>query len=483
LRSDLRMIQDMPRHFKPYNIDQLLLLPPNLREWLPNDHLSLYLAELLNAMDLSAIWESYQRKDSRGRDGYHPLMMVRLIVYGYSIGVTSSRKIEKATYEDVAFRVLSADLHPDHDTIANFRSEHLYALAGLFAQVLKLCSRAGLVKLGHVSIDGTKIAANASKHKSMTYSRMVDEEERLRVIAEQLLTDAARVDAEEDARYGKGVRGDELPPDLRDPTTRRQKIREAVAALEQEAREAAAAKAEQAQMDEQQRTQNGKKSGKNSPAQPPVEEKSEEAKPDPKAQRNFTDPDSRIMPNSVHKGSFLQGYNAQIAVDDTAQIIVATVVTQCANDVRQLIPVAEEMLDNVGKLPDVITADAGYFSQENVEDVLFRNTLLLVPPVRIKHRADMTESLKKSTATRNRSAAAAAMREKLAMEENRALYKRRKAIVEPVFGQIKEVRGFRRFALRGFQKVTAEFDLIALTHNLLKLFRHQKSLRNTLCPA
>ena len=477
------MIQDMSRHFKPYNIDQLLLLPPNLREWLPNDHLSLYLAELLNAMDLSAIWESYERKDSRGRDGYHPMMMVRLIVYGYSIGVTSSRKIEKATYEDVAFRVLSADLHPDHDTIANFRNEHLQALAGLFAQVLHLCRRAGLVKLGHVSIDGTKIAANASKHKSMTYSRMVEEEERLRVIAEQLIADAARVDAEEDARYGKGVRGDELPPELRDPTTRRQKIREAVAALEQEAREAAAAKDEQAKIDEQQRAQNGKKSGKESPSQPPVDTKSEGAKPDPKAQRNFTDPDSRIMPNSAQKGSFLQGYNAQIAVDDTAQIIVATAVTQCANDVRQLIPVAQEIIDNVGKLPAVITADAGYFSAKNIEDVLFRDTILLVPPVRIKHREDMAQSLQKSTATRNRGTAAAAMREKLTTNENRELYKRRKAIVEPVFGQIKEVRGFRRFSMRGFEKVSAEFDLIALTHNLLKLFRHQKSLRNTPCPA
>src|SRR5437588_1271985 len=264
-------------------------------------------------------------------------MMVRLLLYGYCRGVVSSRRIERATYEDVAFRYLAADEHPDHDTIADFRKEHLAHLSQLFVQVLRLCQQAGLVKLGHVALDGTKVKANASKHKAMSYERMGEAEKKLEAEVKVLLQEAARVDAEEDGKYGKGRRGDELPAELARRETRRAKIREAQAALEREARERA--EEEQARVAarlkerEQQEAQRGRKFG----GRPPEAPDPEQAKPEPQAQRNFTDPDSRIMKDGATK-EFVQAYNAQAAVDSHAQVSVAAEVTQDANDKKQLAP-------------------------------------------------------------------------------------------------------------------------------------------------
>src|SRR5207245_1503383 len=229
----------MGKQFRDCNLDQLLLLPASLHDWLPEGHLARFVAEVVETLDLSAIYAKYEEGDGRGLAAYDPRMMVRLLIYGYCRGVASSRRIERATYEDVAFRYLAADQHPDHDTIADFRRAHLAALAQLFVQVLRLCQQAGLVKLGHVALDGTKVKANASKHKAMSYARMGEAEKKLEAEVKALLAEAARVDAEEDGKYGKGKRGDELPAELRRRETRRAKIREAKAALERQAREQA----------------------------------------------------------------------------------------------------------------------------------------------------------------------------------------------------------------------------------------------------
>ena len=461
----------MANNYLPYDVDQRLLLAPDMRAWLPEEHLALLVLDVVSELDLSAITRVYDAKDTRGRAGYHPVMMVGLLVYAYCVGKPSSRRIERATYEEVAFRVLAGDQHPDHDCIAEFRKQHLQALAGLFVQVLRLCQEAGLVRLGHVAIDGTKVKANASKHKAMSYERMAEAENKLEEQVAQLLAQAERVDAQQDEEHGRGKRGDELPAELKRREERLRKIREAKAALEREAKEKVEAKAAEAQHKLEERARLEAQTG-SKPSGPTAKiPDPEQAQPEPKAQRNFTDPESRIMPDGANKGSFVQGYNAQVAVDAEAQVIVASRVTQAPNDVQQLVPMADAIRQNVGQLPATTSADAGYFSAHNVEDPALAGTNLLVPPDRQKHATEPSAPAPCAGAS-----AAQRMRHKLASAESRELYKRRKAIVEPVFGQIKEARGFRRFLLRGLQAVRAEFDLITLTHNLLKLFRSQRGL-------
>jgi transposase len=463
----------MAKGFLPYTLDQRLLLPPDIRAWLPEGHLASFISDVVDTMDMSPILRASAKTDDRGRAGYHPVMMVKLLVYAYCVGKPSSRKIERATYEDVAFRVLSGDQHPDHDSIADFRKRHLARLAGLFVQVLQLCQKAGLVKLGHVAIDGTKIQANASKHKAMSYGRMGDAEAKLLEEVQRLLAESERVDAEEDAEYGKGKRGDELPKELARRESRLKKIREAKAALEAEAKERAEAEAAEAQAKVEERARHEAETGKKIGGKAPEVHDPAQAKPDAKAQRNFTDPESRIMPDGGHKGAFVQGYNAQIAVDATAQIIVAFDVTQQSNDKKQLVPMATLVIAALGQLAEVTSADAGYFSEAAVDDPALASTHLLVPPDRQKHGATPAEP----TAPPGPEAfAKEQMRHKLDAATGRALYRMRKAIVEPVFGQIKEARSFRRFHLRGLASVRAEFALIALTHNLLKLFRSGRAL-------
>jgi transposase len=458
-------LRPMARNYRPYTLDQRLLLPPDMRAWLPEGHLALFIVDVVSELDLSAIERVYEAKDDRGRAGFDPRMMVALLLYAYCVGKPSSRRIERATYEDVAFRVVSGDQHPDHDCIATFRKEHLTALAALFVQVLTLCRQAGLVKLGHIAIDGTKVKANASKHKAMSYERMGETEKRLEKEVAELLERAEQADAEEDAEYDKGQRGDELPKELARRESRLAKIREAKAALEAEARAKAQAeaRAKQAKAEDQQVDAEQAPAPQQPEKQPP---EPQEVKPAPKAQRNFTDPESRIMPDGANKGAFVQGYNAQIAVDAEAQIIVAIDVVQAANDARQLVPMAEAIVANVGELAETTSADAGYFSKDNVEHSALAATNLLVPPSRQKHGQELAHGSDAPSAS-----PADRMRHKLASAEGRALYKMRKAIVEPVFGQIKAVRGLRQFLMRGLAAARGEFALMALTHNLLKLFR------------
>jgi transposase len=465
----------MTKSFRSDDLDQSLLMPPSLHDWLPEKHLARFLADLVGTLDLSAIYRFYEQRDGRGQAAYHPAMMVRLLLYGYCVGVMSSRRIERRTYEDVAFRYLSADQHPDHDTLNEFRRQHLEALAGLFMQALQLCQKAGLVKLGHVAVDGTKLQANASKHKAMSYGRMSEAEEKLKAEVEELLKRAEAVDAAEDEKERQG-QSDELPKELARRESRLKKLQEAKAELEAEARqkaeqEKAGAEAKNAERREKE-TQTGKKMGGRQPQIPDPEH----AVPDAKAQRNFTDPESRIMPDGAHKGSFIQAYNAQIVVDSEAQIIVAAEITQDCNDKRQLAPMLEQVEKNTGAKPAASSADTGYWNTAQVADKRVEGIDLHVATGRDKHGAS-PESTSRSTELPQDVSALERMKQKLQSESGRALYKMRKAIVEPVFGQIKECRQFRRFSFRGIAKVRAEWKLVCLTHNLLKLFRSGKGLQ------
>jgi transposase len=436
------------KRFKDYSPDQQLLLPPDLNDWLEEGHLAYFIRDVVGELDLSQIYDDYHSPRG-GQPAYQPQMMVSLLLYGYCVGMPSSRKIEKATYEQVPFRVLAANQHPDHDTICTFRRRHLGALAQLFVQVLQLCQQAGLVKLGHVALDGTKVQANASKHKAMSYGRMKQEIAQLEGEVEQLLAKAEAIDTEEDALYGAGNRGEELPEELRFRQQRLARIRQAKAALE--------AQAGQEQLEED-------AGGDNTPEatdQPAPE-------PDESAQRNFTDPDSRIMRDNSTK-SFQQSYNCQAAVDDQAQVIVAADVAQQSNDKAQVEPMAEQVQKNTGKLPAEVSADAGYFSQHNVGYLTAAGIDPYVATGQRKH------SDKSAPAPRGRIPQGTTVRQRMARKlrtkKGRAAYAKRKQTVEPVFGQIKEARGFRRFLLRGLEPVRAEWRLICLGHNLLKLFR------------
>jgi transposase len=452
--------------FREYHSDQMYLLPPSLNEWLPESHLCYFVSDAVGEMDLSAFYRAYHN-DLGGQAPYHPLLMTRLLVYAYSVGIVSSRRIEEKTYEDVAFRILAAGEHPDHDTIANFRQSHLKSLAGLFGEVLKLCREAGLVKLGHVSLDGTKVKANASKHHSLSYGRLKVAEEELAAKVAVLLAQAQQVDEEEDARYGKGVRGDELPAALRSHQQRLAKLREAKAALERRARQAAEDQEQLAKEGEAAGGQGRRGRKSQSVVNPPEEG----------TQYNFTDADSRIMIDHSSK-AYIQGYNCQAVVDEQSQIIVAAAVSQQAADQPLLAPMVAEIKKNLGTMPEKLSADAGYYSKKNVE-LLIENGV--DPYIAVN---DKRAEVLKGRAARGRIPKGLSiterMRRKLRTVKGQKIFVKRKQIVEPVFGQIKAVRGLRQFALRGREKVSAEWALWCLTHNLLKLFRSKRPPRMAL---
>ena len=460
--------EGMTKSFVDDEIDQSLLMPPSLHDWLPENHLARFVADLVRNLDLSGFYASYEEKDGRGQAAYHPVMMVRLLVYGYCIGVTSSRQIEKRTYEDVAFRYLSADEHPDHSVISEFRKRHLKALAGLFVEALQLCQKAGLVKLGHVAVDGTKLQANASKHKAMSFGRMAEAEEKLKKEVEELLKRAEAVDAAEDEEEKQG-QSDKLPEELARRESRLKKIQQAKAELEAEAKQKAGQEKAAAEAKIVARREQEERTGKKMGGRPPQVPDPEQAKPEEKAQRNFTDPDSRIMPDGTHKGSFVQAYNAQIAVDSEAQIIVAAEITQDCNDKQQLAPMFEQVEKNTGAKPVAGSADNGYWSPEQVADKRVEGIDLHIATGRYKHGT--SEEIARSAEAVKAATALEEMKQKLQSDAGRSIYKMRKAIVEPVFGQIKECRHFRRFSLRGLENVRAEWKLVCLTHNILKLFR------------
>ena len=430
----------MSKTFRPYEPDQIILMPAAMRDWLPSDHLAYFISDVVDHLDLSAIMERYAGEE-RGYPPYHPAMMVKVLLYAYCMGIASSRKIEKHLSEDIAFRVLAANNTPDFRTISDFRKDHLKALAGLFLQVLQLCQKAGLVKLGHIAIDGTKIKANASKHKAMSYKRMQEEEARLKAEVASLLNRAQATDEDEDQRYGKSKRGDELPTELAFRESRLKKIQEAKSALEVEARLAA---------------EKGHAEG------------TESVMPPDKAQRNFTDPASHIMPAPGGK-HFIQAYNAQAAVDSANQVIVAAEVVNSPTDRGQAEPMMVVVKGNVGQFPCQMSADAGYFSSDAVTNLTALGIDVYMPPDKIGHRFTLSPAPRGRIP--NSLSIADRMRRKLRTKNGKACYGLRKELPEPVFGQIKEARGFDHFLLRGADKVSSEWKVICTGHNLLKLFR------------
>jgi transposase len=442
--------------YRPYEPDQLFLMPPSVKDWLPSEHLAHFIVDVVANLDLTAITNVYEREE-RGFPPYHPMMMVKVMLYAYCIGLPSSRRIERGLVEDVALRYLAANNTPDFRTISDFRKRHLEALRGLFGQVLHLCQKAGMVKLGHVALDGTKMKANASKHKAMSYSRMKKTEAQLQAEVDELLRRADEIDEAEDAEYGRDKRGDELPAELAHREGRLKKIREAKAELEREAREEAEAKKREIEAKQAEKGPGGRKPGEPDPA------------PKDKAQKNFTDPDSRIMPRPGDRLAFIQAYNCQAAVDGNAQVIVAADVAQQTNDSWQAEPMLKQVKANVGAVPAKASMDAGYFGKDNVTSLEKMGVEAFIPPERRKH-GEVAPPAPRGRTPKGLSAKEL-MRRKLSTIRGRTIYAKRKTIVEPVFGQIKQARGFRQFLLRGIVKVKGEWSLICTTHNLLKLWR------------
>jgi len=446
------------KRFKAYDAHQSYLLPPSPREWLPKDHLAYFIDNVVDQLDLCEVFAGYE--GTKGQPPYHPEMMVKVWLYGYCVGIRSSRRLERALHEAVGFRMLSGNQQPDHWTLSEFRRRHLVALRGLFLQTVRLAQQAGMVKLGQVAIDGTKLKANASKHKAMSYGRMEKEEKRLREEIRQYFEAVETTDQAEDQRYGM-KRGDELPEHLKTEEQRLEVIRQAMARLEKQARQKAAA-------EQQKRREKAERQGRTYWPR----KDANDAVPSSKAQHNFTDPDSRIM-KSADK-AFIQGYNGQAAVDVDSQIIVAAQLSNQAADGPHLVGMVEQVEQATGKRPREILADAGYFSEDNVTTLEEHGMSVLIPPERVRHREWRDPSPPPLSPLPKDVAVSERMRNKLKLPENRERYRKREQSVEPVFGQIKEARGLRQFLLRGLDKVSALWQLECAAHNLLKLYRAKK---------
>jgi transposase len=424
----------MAKGYRSYQPDQDLLLPPSLRDWLPEDHLVYFVSDVVDQLDLTEIHAVYE-KEQRGQPPYDPRLMTKLLVYGYCVGVFSSRKIQKRLQEDVAFRVLAAGNQPDFRTISDFRKIHLETLQGLFEQVLAMALEAGAMRLGRVSLDGTKIKANASKHKAMSYGRMKEKQQQLKAEVQQLLAQAEAADAESEA----------LPEELRRRESRLARIKQAKKVLEQRARDEAAAKGQSA-------------------------EEVKKAKPADKDQYNFTDPESRIMMGAE---GIVQAYNAQAAVEPGMQLIVGQRVTEASNDKQQLVPMVEAIEQQSGQRPEAILADNGYCSDNNLEylespdhpERKIEGYIATGKQKHGEHRMPAPRGPLPKEATR-----VDRMKRKLQTKVGKAVYAARKCVVEPVFGQIKQARGFRQFLLRGLKKVQGEWALLCMTHNILKIY-------------
>jgi transposase len=454
----------MGKTYRPWNPNQQYLFSPSIQDWLPEKDLVYVLLDVVSGFDISAITRKYEQ-EKRGFPPYHPRMMVSLLLYSYCRGIFSSRKIMQACRERISFKVIVGNDIPNFRTISDFRKLHLKELQQLFVQVLQLCEEAGLVKLGHVALDGTKIKANASRHKAMSYGRMLKEEKRLTEEIEKLFEKAESIDRQEDNEYGPESCGDELPEELARRESRLKRIQEAKKALEAKAR-AAAQEAQKQREQEDSKTDDKPKRGRKRKAVSDI--------PADNKQYNFTDPESSIM-KANNKG-WDQCGNAQAAVDSTNQIIVACDVTGQSNDKQQFEPMLKQAQDNVGqdKKIKAVSADSGYYSETNVKFAEDKEIDAYIATKRIKHNGpamkvpcgrppkDLTVQEK--------------MARKLRTRKGHETYSKRKSIVEPVFGQIKRARGFVKFSLRGLDKMRGEWAIVCLTHNLLKLFRAQYAI-------
>jgi transposase len=468
------IIVGVGKTFRRFDPDQILLMPPSLNDWLPEDHLARFVAELVDeVLDLSAIHASYI--EMRGHPPYDPRLMVRLLIYGYTTGVRSSRAIERRCVDDVAFRFLAADQAPDYRSIARFRRRHLDALAGLFTQSLHLAQRLGMVKMGRVALDGTKLRANASKHKAMSYARLVDKEQQveaevaaLEAAVAELFADAEAIDAAEDARFGPDGKDVDLPAELDRREKRLARLQAARAQIEAEAAAKARAKAEAAEAARQQRAGIADADAVAAAGQRAVDK----AKPKPKAQANFTDPQSRIMKNS--DGAYMQAYNAQAVVDEVHQIITAADVTDCASDCPSYTPMLDQAAANTGIHPRQALVDAGYCSDDNVQAAADRQaehgTTTFMATGRLAHDEQVPPAPRGRIPTD--ATPKQRMARKLRTKPGRAAYARRKAIVEPVFGQIMTCQNGRKLLLRGADGARGEWRLLTACHNLRKIFGH-----------
>lgn len=436
----------MPTSFVPYEPNQDFLLPPSVSEWLPENHLVYFVVEIIDRLDLRVFYARYEG-DGRRNQPFDPAMLVKLLVYGYATGVFSSRKIARKLFEDVAFRMLGAGNFPSHRTICDFRVRHLPELTELFVQVVRLARELGLVKLGVIGLDGTKVKANASKHKAMSYGRMKEQEQKLKQEIEALLERARTTDAQEDTRFGVDQADEQLPEELRRREVRLAKIQAAKARLE--ARQAEADHERGRHPDDQQRRGNG--AGR--PFKRPFGE------PDKKAQDNFTDPQSRIMKMS---GSYEQCYNAQAAVDGENQLIITSGLTNNAADNDELLPMIEAVKSHLGQLPERLLADSGYRCEQAFAALEEKGVAALVALGR--------EGKDRTPVDPKDYPATARMAERLATPEGKAQYRRRKVIPEPVFGWIKHVVGFRQFSLRGLTKVKGEWSLVCLAMNVRRMW-------------
>jgi len=454
----------MGKTYRQWNPGQQYLLPLSVQDWLPENDLVYFMLDTVNELDISAITQKYEH-EKRGFPPYHPRMMTALLLYSYCRGVFSSRKIMQACHERISFKVIVGDDIPNFRTISDFRKLHLKELQQLFVQILQLCQEAGLVKLGHIALDGTRIKANASRHKAMSYGRMLKEEKRLTEAVKQLLEKAEAVDQQEDDKYGFDRRGDELPEELARRESRLKRIQEAKRALEAKAR-AAAEQARKQREQEDSKNDDKPKHGRKRKAVSEV--------PADNKQYNFTDPESSIM-KANNKG-WDQCGNAQAAVDNKKQIIVACDVTNETNDKQQFEPMLEQAQENVGedKKIKATSADSGYYSESNVKFAEDKNIDAYIATKRNKH----SDSIMK--APRGRPPKDLTVQEKMAgklrTRKGRETYSKRKSIVEPVFGQIKRARGFVQFSMRGLEKKRGEWAIVCLTHNLLKLFRAQYAI-------
>ncbi|MBK8977394.1 MAG: IS1182 family transposase [Planctomycetes bacterium] len=439
----------MARFKRGLDIDQGLLLPPSLRDWLPEDHLAWFIKDAVDELDIDKLVDAY-RVCGKGELPYHPRMMLRVLIYAYATGTFSSRKIESQLRDSVAFRVLAENQVPGHRSIRRFRANHLEQFSDLFAQVVKMAAEAGLARIGTLAIDGSKLKANASKHKAMSYARMKEEEEQLEREIAAIMRLAQEKDEGEDVEFGPDFRGDELPEELRRREERLARIRAAKARLEKR-------KAEEAQAADEAKKAQAESEGREPPRERPGARKMPKGEPKPKDQENFTDPDSRIMKTST---GFEQCYNVQIAVDGDSRLIVANVVNNCASDAGQLIPVIEAAMENTGLPANQVLADAGYRKEED---------LAVLEAAGIDAYIALGREGKDAREPGEQNEATQRMREKLGTEEGRERYRQRKHVAEPPFGWLKSILGFRGFSLRGLSKVAAELNLVALALNLRRM--------------
>jgi transposase len=439
----------MTKTFRSWDVDQGWLLPPSVHEFVPEGHLAHFVRDTVReGLDLSTILACYG--EERGFPPYHPGMMVALLLYGYSRGIYSSRQLARACEERVDMMAVTGLNQPDFRTISDFRKRHLAALSDLFVQVLRLCREAGLVQFGHVAVDGTKLKANASRHKAMSYGRMKTLEPALAVEVEKWLSRAAEADAAEDSEHGADRRGDEMPDWMADKQRRLEAIRAAKAALEAEAADPPDPKDESGP---------GASSGMR--WQGRVLRGADGGPPD-RAQKNFTDPDSRILPT---RDGFVQGYNGQIAVDASHQVILAYRLVTTAADCRGLAPLLDDVQAHLGRKPREISGDAGFATEANLAALKQRRIKGYLAPGRARHGEAHAAGHRKLT----KRPLMSAMAERLRRAGRRSRYRLRKQVVEPVFGQIKHARGFRQFLLRGLDQVRGEWAMICTAHNLLKL--------------